>query len=56
MEEEEEMRGCDEVDHKIESMLIHNNGRTSSFGRAKEKFDKQTKENYHMGTMNDGMS
>lgn len=53
MEEEEEIRGCDAVDHKIDSMLIHNNGRTSSFGPAKGKmFDNPAKENYHMGTMN----
>ena len=53
MEEEEEIRGCDAVDHKIDSMLIHNNGRTSSFGPAKgKKFDNPAKENYHMGPMN----
>ena len=63
MEEEEEMRGCDAVDHKIEAMLIHNNGRTSSFGPAKvnaygqdRKSDKQPKENYPLGTMNITMS
>ena len=55
MEEEEEIRGCDAVDHKIEAMLIHNNGRASSFGPSKRnKFDNQTKENYHMGTVNVG--
>lgn len=57
MEEEEEIRGCDAVDHKIEAMLIHNNGRASSFGPSKRnKFDNQTKENYHMGTVTVGIN
>ena len=57
------MRGCDAVDHKIEAMLIHNNGRTSSFGPAKvnayrqdRKSAKQPNENYQLGTMNIAMN
>ena len=63
LDEEEELKGCDLVDHNIEAMLIHSIGRTSSFGPAKvnpygkdEKFEKGPQGNYPMGNMNTGMA
>ena len=63
LDEEEELKGCDLVDHNIEAMLIHSIGKTSSFGPAKvnpygedEKFEKGPQGNYPMGNMNTGMA
>ena len=63
LDEEEELKGCDLVDHNIEAMLIHSIGSTSSFGPAKvnpygkdEKFEKGPQGNYPMGNMNTGMA
>ena len=63
LDEEEELKGCDLVDHNIVAMLIHSIGKTSSFGPAKvnpygkdEKFEKGPQGNYPMGNMNTGMA
>lgn len=63
LDEEEELKGCDLVDHNIEAMLIHSIGRKSSFGPAKEnpyvsdgKFEKASRGNYPMENMNAGMA
>ena len=63
LDKEEELKGCDLVDHNIEAMLIHSIGKTSSFGPAKvnpygkdEKFEKGPQGNYPMGNMNTGMA
>ena len=63
LDEEEELKGCDLVDHNIEAMLIHSIGITSSFGPAKvnpygkdEKIEKGSQGNYPMGNMTTGMA